>query len=167
MNHRLQHFLAWLSFASLLFGVVPLAVMTVGYQVEKNQAIPSFGRWSCEDIEAEDSAYQQLSRVYKTEAAAFSRADIEVEPFDAEKCRIAGSGSVTVWVQEGKGMGFIYAKLSERQMRERLGYRTFFADLSHKRWLLTALIGALWLPIVLSLYWWTGTAIILPWRGGP
>ena len=72
-----------------------------------------------------------------------------------------------MWVQEGKGMGFIYAKLSERQMRERLGYRTFFTDLSPKRWLLTALIGALWLPIVLSLYWWTGTAIILPWRGGP
>ena len=167
MNHRVQHLLAWLSFASLLFGVIPLAVMTVGYQVEKNQVAPSFGRWSCEDIEAEDSAFQQVGRAYKTEAAAFNRADIEVEPFDVEKCRIAGSGSVTVWVQEGKGMGFIYAKLSERQMRQRLGYRTFFTDLSHKRWLLTALMGALWLPIVLSLYWWTGSVRFLPWRRGP
>ena len=166
MNRRLQHLLAWLSFASLLFGVIPLAVMTMGYQVEKNQAVPSFERWSCEDIEADDSPFQHLTRVHKTEAAAFNRADTEVEPFDAEKCRVAGSGSVTVWVQEGQGMGFIYAKLSERQMLKRLGYRTFFTDLSQERWFLTALIGALWLPMVLSLYRSTGAGKILPWGRG-
>jgi uncharacterized membrane protein len=69
-------------------------------------------------------------------------------------------------VQEGQGMGFIYAKLSERQMPKRLGYRTFFTDLSLERWFLTALIGALWLPMVLSLYRSTGAAKILPWGRG-
>jgi len=61
-------------------------------------------------------------------------------------------------------MGFIYANLSEREMLDRLGYRSFFHDLSHSRWVSTAIIASLWLLINLLMYLWTGSIRMLPWR---
>lgn len=71
---------------------------------------------------------------------------INVEKFDPEKCRIAGSGSVIGWVSGNlKEFGFIYANLPEAQMLEQLGYRTFFHDLSEERWFYTQLLALPWL----------------------
>ena len=61
-------------------------------------------------------------------------------------------------------LGFIYANLSEAQVYERLGYRTFFHSISNARKEWTMLFASPWLPIVLLLYVTTGKFRILPWR---
>lgn len=163
MKERAAMFLGWAAFFSLLLGVLPLLSMAVGYQLEELQHRPTFGQWQCDQI-ANDPAYQHTLRADEHNADAVSENGMQVEAFDPEKCRVAGSGSVTVWVQPEEGMGFIYAKLSERQMLHRLGYRTLFHDLSGSRWVSTALIAAFWLPCAALTFIGTGSLRILPWR---
>ena len=162
MKERWVVLLSWIGFLSLLLGVLPLMSMTTGYQLEERQHKPNFGQWQCDQL-ANDPGYQNTLKAYTENPDRFHEAGIRIEEFDAQKCRIAGSGEVTAWLQEGSGMGFIYAKLPEREMLHRLGYRTFFHELSEDRWLYTAIIAIPWLPIMLLIYFWTGSVRILPW----
>jgi len=163
MKERLLYLLVWMAFLSLLLGVIPLASMAVGYQLEAQQHRPTFAKWTCDQL-AVDDGDQGMLNAYQENSERFHEAGMGVEAFDPKKCRIAGSGSVTTWMQEGRGMGFIYANLSEREMLDRLGYRSFFHDLSDSRWVFTAIIASLWLPINLLIYLWTGSLRTLPWR---
>ena len=162
MKERLVNGLAWVGFLSLIFGMIPLLTMAVGYQLEERQNRPEFGLWRCDQLAA-DPGYQEALNAYQEDPARFNKVGIRIEEFDPEKCRIAGSGQVTAWVQEGRGMGFIYAKLSEREMLHRLGYRTFFQDLSESRWFYTAVMAAPCLPLLLLIYLLTGSIRIFPW----
>ena len=63
-------------------------------------------------------------------------------------------------------VGFIYANLSQARVYERLGYRTFFHDISDARCEWTILFALPWLPMVLLLYLTTGHLRILPWKRG-
>ena len=163
MKERLLFSLSWMALLSLLLGVIPLASMAVGYQLETQQHRPTFGKWTCDQLAADDG-YQETMNAYQESPARFHEAGMRVEAFDPEKCRIAGSGSVTTWIQEGRGMGFIYANLSEREMLNRLGYRSFFHDLSDSRWVSTAIIASPWLPLTLLIYFWSGSVRVFPWR---
>tara|TARA_B100001059_G_C17797745_1_gene564129 strand:+ start:1180 stop:1674 length:495 start_codon:yes stop_codon:yes gene_type:complete len=163
MKERAAMLLRWAAFLSLLLGVFPLLSMAVGYQLEEMQHRPTFGQWQCDQI-ANEAAHQHTPRADEQNTKAVYETGMQMEAFDPEKCRVAGSGSVTVWVQPEEGMGFIYAKLSERQMLHHLGYRTFFHDLSGSRWVSTALIAAFWLPCAALTFIGTGSLRILPWR---
>ena len=65
MKERLTTLLAWLGFLCLLFGVLPLGAMAMGYQLEAMQDKPTLQTLSCEQIEAPDSEYQQLYRSFE------------------------------------------------------------------------------------------------------
>ena len=164
MKERLTTLLAWFGFLCLLFGVLPLVAMAIGYQLEAMQDKPTLQTLSCEEIEATDSEYQKLYRSF--EAAETDRASASsgsMEKFNPQMCRVAGSGTATQW-QRGSDHGFIYANLSEEQAYERLGYRTVFHALSRERWVLTAWIAAFWLAATVLLLLTAGRFRILPWR---
>ena len=163
MKERLTTLLAWLGFLCLLFGVLPLGAMAIGYQLEAMQDKPTLQTLSCQEIEAPDSEYQQLYRSFEEAEKGGVSASGSVEKFNPQICRVAGSGTATQW-QRGSDHGFIYANLSEEQAYERLGYRTFFHALSRDRWVLTAWIAAFWLPATLLLFLAAGRFRILPWR---
>ena len=164
MKERLWNVLAWISFSLMLFGVIPLAGMAVGYQLENLQDKPVFSRTkSCEPDE-ELKQVLELAQTIQDDPDRATKKGIQVATFDPEKCRIAGSGSVTVWIVKGREVGFIYGKMSERQMLTQLGYQTFFHDLSEERWAFTLFIALPWLPLVLLLYIVTGSPRILPWK---
>ena len=158
MKDRIGSVLAWTGFFSLVFGVIPSIVLFVGYQLEERQVKPDLTVLSCDAIEAsiED---------FRADYGATLKPNF-MQAYDPEKCRVAGSGSAILWIWVGEPTtyGFIYANLSEAQIFKRLGYRTFFHQLSSDRYKLTLLAGAPWLPIVfLSYIFWGGTRI-LPWR---
>lgn len=154
MRNRLANVLAWAALLSLLFGVIPLASLAIGYQLEKIQTKPVFANRPCEDIQASG---------FVTNYDEATGKEFVFETFDPEKCRIAGSGTAIQWIR-GKEVGFIYANLSKAQIYERLGYRTFFHDISNARFEWTMLFASPWLPLVLLLYVTTGKFRILPWR---
>jgi len=158
MKDRIGSVLAWTGFFSLVFGVTPSIVLVAGYLLEERQVKPDLLQLSCHAIETELQQYQ------KDYGAALSPDFLET--YDPEKCRIAGSGGATVWIRPGEPPthGFIYARLSEEQTLKRLGYRSFFHQLSSDRYKLTLLAGAPWLPIVFLSYFFWGGARILPWR---
>ena len=156
--------LAWAGFLSLLLGVMPLVAMTIGLQLEKAQPTPVFSTFTCQQIESADSEYQQVVRQYQNAAAQQGeQQDALSETYHPQKCRIAGSGTATLWLFN-ETTGWIYAKLTEAQRYERVGYRSFFLSLSERRWRVTGLIAAPWLPILLGLRFMTGRARLLPWR---
>ncbi len=164
MKERLTTLLAWLGFLCLLFGVLPLGAMAMGYQLEAMQDKPTLQTLSCEQIEAPDSEYQQLYRSFEAaEKDGASASSGSMEKFNPQICRVAGSGTAIQW-QRGSDHGFIYANLSEEQAYERLGYRTVFHALSRDRWVFTAWIAGLWLLVALLLYLWTGSPRLLPWK---
>lgn len=162
VKERFFNVIAWIGLFSLAFGVIPLGGMAIGYQLENMQEELKFSRESCHD-----DNIKQLSELYEQIQDSPDRArekGIEIEKFDPERCREAGSGSVTLWLSGRKKFGFIYAKLSDAQIREQLGYRTFFHDLSDERWFFTLLLALPWLPFILLLYVMTGNFRILPWK---
>ena len=164
MKVRLTTLLAWLAFLCLLCGVLPLAAMAIGYQLEAMQDKPTLQTLSCEEIASPDSEYQLLYRTFEAaEKDGVSATSGSIEKFNPQICRVAGSGTAIQW-QRGADHGFIYANLSEKQAYERLGYRTLFHALSKERWVLTAWIAAFWLPVALLLYLWTGSFRLLPWQ---
>ena len=163
MRGRLANVLAWVAFLSLLFGVIPLGAMLIGYQLEELQTKPSFETATCGEMQAPDSDYQRIFADYEDLLEAGAESDVIMEKFDPEKCRVAGSGKVIWWVR-GTEVGFIYANLSKAQVYERLGYRTFFQDISNSRKEWTMLFALPWLPLALLLYVTTGNFRILPWR---
>ena len=166
MKERLTTLLAWLGFLCLLFGVLPLGAMAIGYQLEVMQDKPTLQALSCAEIEAPDSEYQLLYRSFKTaEKNGASVTSGSMEKFNPQICRVAGSGTAIQW-QRGSDHGFIYANLSEQQAYERLGYRTPFHELSRERWVFTACIATLWLAATVLLLLTTGRFRILPWRLG-
>jgi len=164
VKERFFNVIAWIGLFSLAFGVIPLGGMAIGYQLENMQEELNFWEVSCDhdNIKGLTSIYQGIQD-NPDRAKRAKEEGVEVEKFDPEKCRVAGSGSVTIWRSEKK-YGFIYAKLSDAQIRERLGYRTFFHDLSDERWFLTLLLALPWLPFILLLYVMTGNFRILPWK---
>ena len=163
-RERLATLLAWAAFASLLFGVIPLGVMFIGYQLEELQTKPSFKTLTCQEIQAPDSYYQGLFSAHEdVPEEGANTGGVIVEKFDPEKCRIAGSGKAIRWVR-GTEVGFLYSNLSKAQVYERLGYRTFFHELSNNRLDWTVLFASPWLPLVLLLYVTTGKFRILPRR---
>ena len=155
---------AWAGFLSLLLGVLPLVAMTIGLQLEKAQPTPVFSTFTCQQIESADSEYQQVVRQYRNASAQQGdQQDALSETYHPQKCRIAGSGTATLWLFD-ETTGWIYAKLTEAQRYERVGYRSFFLSLSERRWMVTGLIAAPCLPILLVLRLMTGRARLLPWR---
>ena len=66
MKERLWDVLAWAAFLSLLFGVIPLVSLAIGYQLEEIQTKPSFETFTCEEIEDPNSKYQNLLQQYET-----------------------------------------------------------------------------------------------------
>ncbi len=166
MKERLWDVLAWAAFLSLLFGVIPLVTLAIGYQLEEIQTKPSFETFTCEEIEDPNSKYQNLLQQYEMlSETEKSQSSVSIAKFGPERCRIAGSGTAIQWVR-GTEVGFIYANLSQARVYERLGYRTFFHDISNARYEWTTLIALPWLPIVLLLYATTGNLRILPWKRG-
>ena len=164
MTSQRTTLLAWAGFLSLLLGVMPLVAMTIGLQMEKVQPTPVFSTFTCQQIESTDSEYQQVARQYQNAAAQQGdQQDALSETYHPQKCRIAGSGTATLWLFN-ETTGWIYAKLTEAQRYERVGYRSFFLSLSERRWMVTGLIAAPWLPILLVLRLMTGRARLLPWR---
>ena len=164
MKGRLTTLLAWLGFLCLLFGVLPLAAMAIGYQLEAMQDKPTLQTLSCEEIASPGSEYQLLYRTFEAaEKDGVSATSGSIEKFNPQICRVAGSGTAIQW-QRGSDHGFIYANLSKEQAYERLGYRTLFHALSRERWVFTAWIASFWLPAALLLYLWTGSFRLLPWR---
>ena len=108
--------------------------------------------------------FQQCLRQYQNASAQQGdQQDALSETYHPQKCRIAGSGTATLWLFN-ETTGWIYAKLTEAQRYERVGYRSFFLSLSERRWMVTGLIAAPWLPILLGLRFMTGRARLLPWR---
>ena len=166
MKERLWDVLAWAAFLSLLFGVVPLVSLAIGYQLEEIQTKPSFETFTCEEIEDPNSEYRNLLQQYETlSETGKSQSNVAIEKFGPEQCRIAGSGTAIQWAR-GTEVGFIYANLSPARVYERLGYRTFFHDISNTRYEWTALFASPWFPIVLLLRVTTGNSRILPWKRG-
>ena len=166
MKERLTTLLAWIGFLCLLFGVLPLGAMAIGYQLEAMQDKPTLQTLTCKEIEAPDSEYQQLYRAFEAaEKDGAPASSGSIEKYNPQICRVAGSGTATQW-QRGPDHGFIYANLSEEQALERLGYRTFFHALSRDRWVFTAWIAAFWLLTTVLLLLATGRSRILPWRLG-
>ena len=164
MKERLTTLLAWLGFLCLLCGVLPLGAMAIGYQLEAMQDRPILQTFTCEEIEAPNSEYQQLYRGFEAaEKDGAPASSGSMEKYNPQICRVAGSGTVTQW-QRGPDRGFIYANLSEEQAYERLGYRTFFHALSRERWVFTAWIAAFWLAATVSLVLTTGRFWAFPWR---
>ena len=164
MTSQRTTLLAWAGFLSLLLGVMPLVAMTIGLQMEKVQPTPVFSTFTCQQIESTDSEYQQVARQYQNAAARQGdQQDALSETYHPQKCRIAGSGTATLWLFN-ETTGWIYAKLTEAQRYERVGYRSFFLSLSERRWMVTGLIAAPWLPILFVLRLMTGRARLLPWR---
>ena len=164
MRARLNTLMAWTGFLCLLFGVIPLVAMAIGYQLEAMQDKPTLQTLSCKEIEATDSEYQSLYRAYEAvEKDGASASSGSMEKYNSQMCRVAGSGTATQW-QRGSDHGFIYANLSEEQAYERLGYRTFFHALSRDRWVFTTWIAAFWLTVTLLLFLTSGRFRILPWR---
>jgi len=68
MTSQRTTLLAWVGFLSLLLGVLPLVVMTIGLQLEKAQPTPVFSTFTCQQIESADSEYQQVVRQYQNAA---------------------------------------------------------------------------------------------------
>ena len=166
MKERITALLAWLGFLCLLFGVLPLGAMAIGYQLEAMQDKPTLQTLTCKEIEAPDSEYQQLYRAFEAEEKdGESASSGSIEKYNPQICRVAGSGTATQW-QRGSDHGFIYANLSEEQAYERLGYRTFSHALSKERWVFTGWIAAFWLLATVLLLLATGRSRILPWRVG-
>ena len=166
MKERLWDVLAWGAFLSLLSGVIPLVSLAIGYQLEEIQTKPSFETFTCEEIEDPNSGYQYLLQQYGAiSETAKSESIVSIEKFGPEQCRIAGSGTAIQWVR-GTEVGFIYANLSQARIYKRLGYRTFFHDISNARYEWITLLAMPWLPIVLLLYITTGNSRILPWKRG-
>ena len=164
MTSQRTTFFAWAGFLSLLLGVLPLVAMTIGLQLERAQPTPEFSTFTCQQIESTDSEYQQVVRQYQNAAAQQGeQQDALSETYHPQKCRIAGSGTATLWLFN-ETTGWIYAKLTEAQRYERVGYRSFFLSLSERRWMVTGLIATPWLPILLGLRFMTGRARFLPWR---
>ena len=164
MTSQRTTLLAWAGFLSLLLGVMPLVAMTIGLQLEKAQSIPVFSTFTCQQIESTDPEYHHVVRQYRNASAQQGdQQDALSETYHPQKCRIAGSGTATLWLFN-ETTGWIYAKLTEAQRYERVGYRSFFLSLSERRWMVTGLIAALWLPILLGLRLMTGRARLLPWR---
>ena len=59
MKERLWNVLAWISFSLMLFGVIPLAGMAIGYQLENLQDKPVFSRTkSCEPDEELEQVFE-------------------------------------------------------------------------------------------------------------
>ena len=166
MKERLTTLLAWLGFLCLLFGVLPLGAMAIGYELEAMQDKPTLQTFTCKEIEAPDSEYQRLYRAFEAaEKDGASASSGSIEKYNPQICRVAGSGTAIQW-QRGSDHGFIYANLSEEQAYERLGYRTFFHARSRERWVLTGCIAALWLAATVLLLLTTGRFQTLPWRLG-
>ena len=65
MRARLNTLMAWTGFLCLLFGVIPLVAMAIGYQLEAMQDKPTLQTLSCKEIEATNSEYQSLYRAYE------------------------------------------------------------------------------------------------------
>jgi hypothetical protein len=158
MREKLAKVLAWSAFLSLIFGVIPLVSLPIGYQLEERQVKPDLVVRSCDAIE-------KSIEEFRFDYGASLHPNF-MQEYDPEKCRIAGSGSAIMWIQVGEPTthGFIYARLSEAQIFKRIGYRTFFHDFSSDRWYWTMLFSLPWLPIILFLYTTTGSFRILPWR---
>ena len=113
MRARLNTLVAWTGFLCLLFGVIPLAAMAIGYQLEAMQDKPALQTLSCKEIEAPDSEYQSLYRAHEAvEKDGASASSGSMEKYNPQMCRVAGSGTATQW-QRGSDHGFIYANLSE------------------------------------------------------
>ena len=166
MKERLWDVLAWAAFLSLLFGVIPLVSLVIGYQLEEIQIKPSFETFTCEEIEDPNSEYQNLVQQYEAlSETGKSQSNVSIEEFGPKQCRIAGSGTAIQWTR-GTEVGFIYANLSQARIYERLGYRTFFHDISNARYDWTILFALPWLPIVLLLRVKAGNSRILPWKRG-
>jgi len=160
MTSQRTTLLAWAGFLSMLLGVLPLVAMTIGLRLEKAQPTPVFSTFTCQQIESADSEYQQVVQQHQNASAQQGALS---ETYHPQKCRIAGSGTATLWLFN-ETTGWIYAKLTEAQRYERVGYRSFFLRLSERRWMVTGLIAAPWLPILLGLRFMTGRARLLPWR---
>ena len=158
MKDRIGSVLAWTGLFSLVFGVIPSIVLFVGYQLEERQVQPDLTVLSCDAIEA---SIEDFRADYGTTLKPNF-----MQAYNPEKCRTVGRGSAVawVWVGEPTTYGFIYENLTEEQIFKRLGYRTFFHQLSSERYKLTLLAGAPWLPIVFLSYIFWGGARILPWR---
>ena len=61
MKERLWNVLAWISFSLMLFGVIPLAGMAIGYQLENLQDKPSLSeRLSCDSDEQVEAVADRL-----------------------------------------------------------------------------------------------------------
>ena len=164
MTSQRTTFLAWTGFLSFVLGVLPLVAMTIGLQLEKAQPTPVFSTFTCQQVESADPEYQQVLRQYQNAAAQPGGQQYALsEAYHPQKCRIAGSGTATLWLFN-ETTRWIYAKLTEAQRYERVGYRSFFLSLSERRWMITGLIAAPWLPILLGLRFMTGRACLLPWR---
>ena len=164
MTSQRTTLLAWTGFLSLLLGVLPLVAMTIGLRLEKAQLTPVFSTFTCQQVESADPEYQQVLRQYQNASAQQGdQQDALSEAYHPQKCRIAGSGTATLWLFN-ETTGWIYAKLTETQRYDRVGYRSFFLSLSGRRWMVTGLIAVPWLPILLGLRLMTGSARLLPWR---
>ena len=111
MKERLAKALTWTAFLSLLFGVLPLGAIVIGYQLEEVQTKPSSETFTCEELKDPISEYQSLLPKHEgvLELGVESRAIFE--KFEPEKCLIAGSGKAIQWVR-GLELGVIFAKLS-------------------------------------------------------
>ena len=150
MKERLWNVLAWISFSLMLFGVIPLAGMAIGYQLENLQEKPYLSeRLSCDSDEQVEAVTDLALKIQSDpERAERAKKDgVSIEIFDPEECRETGSGSVTLWMLNQKEIGFIYREMSEEQMLAQLGYRTYFHDLSEERWAFTLFIALPWLPL--------------------
>ena len=91
MKERLITLLAWLGFLCLLFGVLPLGVMAVGYQLEAMQDKPALKTLSCEAIESPDSEYQLLYRSFEAaEKDGASASSGSMEKYNPQICRGRG-----------------------------------------------------------------------------
>lgn len=151
MMHRLVLVTGWLSWITFYTGAVPLAYMIIGSQLERNQPeLLISNRFACDAIET-GKEFEDF------EAGMFADANV-YESFDLAKCRIAGSGSAILYRLDEKPpkWGWIYANLSEDQIRETVGYRTSFRELSGDRWFYTCLVAAIWLFATLLLFILTG-----------
>ena len=148
----------WAGFASLVLGVIPFMFMVAGYLLEGQQVAPDLLQLSCHAIETE-------LQKFKSDYGVSLHPNF-MQSYDPEKCRIAGGGTATIWFRPGdpSSHGFIYANLSDAQIFEQVGYRTFFHDLSEERWLYTLLLALPWLPLVWLQYSVTSSIRLLPWK---
>lgn len=77
MKERLLYLLVWMAFLSLLLGVIPLASMAVGYQLEAQQHRPTFAKWTCDQL-AVDDGDQGMLNAYQENSERFHEAGMRV-----------------------------------------------------------------------------------------